>query len=580
MFGPDDTLIIRALNATKQSYFPSYVGLRLIGDQLPKNNFNYLHNLISRRLVAGDQWRFKSFDLYKNSYQTSRGIKHEYRKCLAPSPITAIAESFILSLLASEDAFAVPERVYSYKWPKSSKSGVSYEFFAEGYNQRNREIAVALNRPNTIAVVTDLKGFYPSVQKEQILEALRSYIDNSSHSLKLWREAILGFYSQLIDASEMGIPIGPASAHVLGHLVLKNVDKELSNKYGNNYFRYVDDIVVVCSTSDEDKVKQEINDCIERNGFTLNSDKTLVITGDEWRHNILRSDVENEDNFRKLTSDLTVYLAYNPDKAESVKKMFSEAGLSIPVSRLLSLSSYSRFRYFLSGIKSRFGISHSLDLALFTKNEEFLNRALELKKTYESSLTNLTQEPAQKVANLRRWQIQRARRVINTLFYLRSINEWSPNDGTFEAWPELLEQKALSEALGSGTINPILPFYGRGPAAFSEIWLEHGKSSANFATPKSINNAEIDALVSLRLSGTISAENIQSIGTNNSRLYEIVNSNTTSRSIPDLSYEDEFESLKLGTSNQDISTLAQTRYSQSEGTALSALSLLSTEYRS
>ena len=203
-----------------------------------------------------------------------------------------------------------------------------------------------------------------------------------------------------------------------------------------------------------------------------------------------------------------------------------------------------------------------------------------LKKTYENSLINLNQEPVQKAPNLRRWQIQRARRIINTLFYLRSFREWSSNNVTFEAWPEPLEQKALSESLVTGTINPILPFYGRGPAAFSELWLEHGKSSASFTQPQTINNAEIDALVSLRLSGAISAESVQPIQITNSRPYEIVNSNTSSRSIPDLSYEDEFESLRLGTSEQETSKLAQTRYSQSEGTALSALSLLSSEYRS
>lgn len=580
MFAPDDTLLIRALNSARQTYFPSYIGLRLIGDQLPENNFDYLQNLVSRRLIAGDQWRFKPFDLYKNSYQTSRGIKHEYRKCLASSPITAIAESFILSLFAKESAFAVPDRVYSYRWPKSNRSGSSYAYFAEGYNLRNRDIAVQLSDSNTIAVVTDIKSFYPSVQKAQILKVLSSYIDCSSEHLKIWREAILGFYSQLIDASETGIPIGPASGHVLGHLVLKGVDGELSSKYGNNYFRYVDDIVVVCSASDEDKVKQEIKDCIERNGFTLNSDKTLVITGEQWRHNILRSDVDDLDNFRMFTSDLTVYLAYNPDKADSIKKMLSEAGLSIPVNRLLSLSSYSRFRYFLSGIKSRYGVSRSLELALFTKDDEFVNRGLELKKTYETSLSKLNQEPVEKIANLRRWQVQRARRVINTLFYLRSFSEWSSNDRSFEAWPELIEQRALSEALVNATLNPILPFYGRVPAAFAEIWSEHGNCNASLIATESPDSAEIDALISLRLSGTISSEALQSIQINKSRLFDVVNSSTSSRTITDLSYEDEFESLKLGTSDQEISELAKTRYSLTEGTALSALSLLSSEYRS
>lgn len=247
---------------------------------------------------------------------------------------------------------------------------------------------------------------------------------------------------------------------------------------------------------------------------------------------------------------------------------------------MLSLSSYSRFRYFLSGIKSRHGISRSLGLALFTKEDEFLNRAKDLKKTYETSLSKLNQEPVEKIANLRRWQVQRARRVVNTLFYLRSFGEWSSNEGTFEAWPELTEQRALSDALVSGTVNPILPFYGRGPAAFAEIWSEHGSGNASFTTTDFADNAEIDALISLRLSGTVSSEALQLVQINKSRLFDVVNSSTLSRSIPDLSYEDEFESLKLGTTDQEISELAKTRYSLAEGTALSALSLLSSEYRS
>jgi hypothetical protein len=144
----------------------------------------------------------------------------------------------------------------------------------------------------------------------------------------------------------------------------------------------------------------------------------------------------------------------------------------------------------------------------------------------------------------------------------------------------LTEQRALSEALVSGTVNPILPFNGRGPAAFAEIWSEHGSGNASFTTTDIADNAEIDALISLRLSGTVSSEALQLVQINKSRLFDVVNSSTLSRSIPDLSYEDEFESLKLGATDQEISELAKTRYSLAEGTALSALSLLSSEYRS
>ena len=62
------------------------------------------------------------------------------------------------------------------------------------------------------------------------------------------------------------------------------------------------------------------------------------------------------------------------------------------------------------------------------------------------------------------------------------------------------------------------------------------------------------------------------------RLLQAINNRETPvRLNPDLSYEDEFESLSLGMSHEAISVLARTRYSMSEGTTLS---LLSSEYRS
>ena len=196
-----------------------------------------------RRLKAGDAWRFKRFDLYKGSIQSNKGVEHVYRSCLAPSPLTAISESLVLALLAANPAFSVSPRVYSYRWPSSSRSGASYEFFSTGYQQRNAEIAEALSAPNHVAVVTDIKSFYPSARKEQVESALKSLLDRSDESFRAGGDAILGFYSQLLTAGGNAIPVGPASSHVLGHLVLQDVDRELTSKYGEKYFRYVDDMV-------------------------------------------------------------------------------------------------------------------------------------------------------------------------------------------------------------------------------------------------------------------------------------------------------------------------------------------------
>lgn len=256
MFGVDQTLLIRALNSTRQVYFPSYVGLRLIGDQLPSGENNYLQKLILRRLSAGDKWRFKRFELYKGSNTTSQGVKHVYRECLAPSPLTAIAESFVLSCLADNPVFAISPRVYSYRWPPSGRSGASYEFFGEGYKQRNTEIAAALSSPNHVAVVTDIKSFYPSARKERVELALQSILEKSNAQFRSMGDAIQDFYSQLLIAGGNGIPVGLASGHVLGHLILRDVDDELTSKYSAKYFRYVDDLVVVCHDEPERQCKK------------------------------------------------------------------------------------------------------------------------------------------------------------------------------------------------------------------------------------------------------------------------------------------------------------------------------------
>ncbi len=585
MYNTDQALLVRALNSTRQTYFPTYVGLRLIGDQLPSDLNGYLGRMLSRRLKSGDSWRFKHFKLYKGSVRTEGKVIHEYRDCLASSPITALAEVYILALMADDPRFMVSDRIFSYRWPKNYSSGGSYAFFVEGYKQRNQDIAVALKNSDSVAVVTDIKSFYPSATKERVLSALTAILGKTNQAKQDHTDAFLGFYTHMLDACHQGIPIGPASSHVLGHLVLRSVDQELTERFGSSYFRYVDDIVVVCPKSEKAVINKVIEDCLERHGFSTNRDKTVELDGQTWEQSLIRPDIKTDDNFRVFTSDLAIYLEFNPNNAEPLKSLFFDNGLSIPVSRLLALSSYSRYRRFLRNWKHPSKIIHYFSI-LRMKNEDFLMRGLRLKATYEGALSDLILEPEEQEASLRRWQVQRIRRIVNTLFYLRDFGEWKENAWLFNKLPELIEQQALADALATATINPVLPFYGRGPGAFSELWSEYGKSNASFEWPEAgLVHAEVDSLISLQLHGVVSHDLIQipvvDSDFSRTRILSIVNQETPKkRSNPDFSFEDEFESLRLGVSNAALSELARTRYSLSEGTALEALTLLSSEYRS
>lgn len=309
MFGTDQTLLIRSLNATRQSYFPTYVGLRLIAKQLPSGENSYLRRAVARRLSVGDRWGFRRFNYFKAMGQFGGQDSPEYRSCLAPSPIAAFAEAFVLAHLASMPSFTPPARAYSYLWPKSGWSGSSYEFFAEGYKRRNIEIADALQRPGTVAVVTDLKGFYPSIHRDRTMSELGSRLRAQAQSTGLEAEAVESFFLQLFAAGGGGLPIGPSSAHVLGHLALTEVDRELTSTYGERYFRYVDDIIVICGLADVEATKKRIADCVNSQGYVLNAEKSVVMSTEEWASSVLRSDVSGSDDFRQYTQDIAAYLA-------------------------------------------------------------------------------------------------------------------------------------------------------------------------------------------------------------------------------------------------------------------------------
>lgn len=574
-------LLTRAMNAVRPTYFPSYTGLRLIGSQMPVDNTGYLERMIFRRLRAADSWRYRSFKLYKGTVFRQGESEHVYRDCLAPSPSTAIAEAVILALMATDPAFNVPERVFSYRWPKTPFSGGNYEYFAEGYRERNIEIAAALTK-GKVAVVTDIKGFYPSVSTDKIESTLKARLTGDLSQLRSSAEEIMEFYHGLVKSGGQGIPIGPASGHVLGHLVLEDVDKELTEKFGPAYFRYVDDIIVVANEADSRRVEKAVEASLRRYGFEPNVDKTVALPVQEWKHSVLRPDITSADTFSAFTRDLTVYLAFHPDRADEIKAAFATNGLTVPVGRLLAISKYSRYRYFLRRRKAPDGLKHAMSLWR-SRSEEFPRRALKLKATYEQALASLVIEPHEKDPSLRRWQIQRIRRVVNVLFYLRNFGEWRDRSSQLEEFPELTEQHALAEALSSGRVNPVLPFYGRGVFAFAELWREYGNGFAEFDwTKNGLTSVELESVITLQFCGTLDVVGGLLIGEHpQARLMRVASRDCPKkRTNPDLSFEDELESLRLSVSNEELSELARTRYSLTESTALDALALMSAEYRS
>jgi hypothetical protein len=224
-------------------------------------------------------------------------------------------------------------------------------------------------------------------------------------------------------------------------------------------------------------------------------------------------------------------------------------------------------------------MAHAASIFMRT-NDEFVKRAISLKDTYELQLKIFMGDWEDEAENTRRWKMQKIRRVVNTLFYLRKFDEWYDDKEIFSMFPELVEQRALASSIRAGIINPVLPFYGRGPSALAELWHEHGHGKLKLVSPDRADQITLDGLATMRLHGLIPEQTVSEFyQTDGARLLSSISDVApTSRSCPDLTFEDEFESLRLGISCEEIAKFAHSKYSTSEGPILTALSLLGSEY--
>jgi len=117
----------------------------------------------------------------------------------------------------------------------------------------------------------DVKSYYPSIRHDELLSRLRRFIK--------YPEAIAMVESALatptttvsqkkISKNLCGVPQGLSISNVLANLYLRNIDNwggKLSNAC---YFRYVDDILMLCDKSDASDIKGSIIHKLNRAGLS------------------------------------------------------------------------------------------------------------------------------------------------------------------------------------------------------------------------------------------------------------------------------------------------------------------------
>lgn len=107
----------------------------------------------------------------------------------------------------------------------------------------------------------DVSDFYPSIVHSEILRRLRGKI-RDNQILNLIENALQTptvIKSSRTDvAVDVGVPQGLAISNILSTIYLLNIDKIMKGISGISYYRYVDDIFVLCNNKDVSDISQDL----------------------------------------------------------------------------------------------------------------------------------------------------------------------------------------------------------------------------------------------------------------------------------------------------------------------------------
>ncbi len=534
--------LTRPVNALKKLYAPSYLGAK-IRASINTQTFARISEIsIEKRLNSSEKWAYKNFPVFKKIGENGP----EYRNYLAPSPITSTAEAFILNKFGAELAKCRSSRVYSYILNGANENH-NYRHYLLGYESRNREILEALDEnEGHVAIFLDVKNFYASVDKGR----LKNLLAEDAVFGRGENYFALNFAINQLNISTAGIPIGTELSHVLADIYLKSLDERLSKEHGQKYFRYVDDLTIVCKIEDVDRHEKRVEEILLDIGLELNRKKREVLSRTEWADAMNTTPVEGQD-FYDYCFKVGDWMAGNREKVNWLDTELRNEGFQMPLRKI-----------------SAWNASTSEASASYLSEKEIIQGLLDVRLKYSSALEGIAEDLSKDSS---RWYLQKTKRAINPLFYLLNKENYSSIIDAAKESPALKSQEEVSLAMKEDDCTRLIRYPGVAVSSFCEIWKSTHAGGARIGQfPQRLSDAvEIEAATTLALFEVIEphADLIQS------PLWKALRPEVSSRGDGLPNFEAEIEAIRIGISSEHQRELLGSRLSPEEDLSLSALDL-------
>lgn len=305
----------------RQTFETHIAGSRAVGrDGVRIQQFKYRIDaeteLIHRKVTSGT-YRFSS---YKEKL-ISKGATKTPRQISIPTfrdRLTLRTLNDLLTSVFSDDKSKSPHYYIKRIWQISEGIGEGYSFLR-----------------------IDIKSYYPSIPHDQLLKAIKRKI-RKKEIIQLISSAIktpTGKKNATGNENKRGIPQGLSISNILSSIYLSPLDEKYENQF--HYFRYVDDILVLCKSTDAISIYESIRNDLLRMGLNChpieqgNNAKTGIFPVsdgvDYLGYNITDTKIAvRQSSYRRMMSNiLKVLTSYKYAKQKNVERLVWKLNIKI-----------------------------------------------------------------------------------------------------------------------------------------------------------------------------------------------------------------------------------------------------------
>lgn len=224
----------------------------------------------------------KHFTIPKSGYSTRPSIEVSF--------IDRILYQAYADKLAENLDIVLDRKIYSFRY-NSGKGNDSYMFHysIEQWKKYIYQTKSILNEESPFLVVADITNFFEninivSLEKEfkYLVHDFKKETFEDSKNLNLIIDNIIILFRKWNDKPvnpEFGIPQNRDASSFIANIFLSKLDKSMIYSNGHsNYYRYMDDIRIVCKTKPEAiKAIYDLSVAMRELGLSLNSSKTKIL---------------------------------------------------------------------------------------------------------------------------------------------------------------------------------------------------------------------------------------------------------------------------------------------------------------